>query len=94
MTDGLPSWHCHRVVKAAKVLEVMRVPGEPYVFALEGGLTVKVDEHWVQLHCMRNPEGEDYNWPSAEGGYYLEYEDGYSGWSSSLYFEKWYTRET
>ncbi len=73
---SLQLFKCHKEVRAMKI---KRVEGGPESFVLAGELKdVVVDKAWIDKHAPR--------W----GGYYVEYEDGYSSFSPAEAFEKGY----
>lgn len=96
MKEKLPRWKCHKEVNAAKILDVTRPPGDdqPYTLKLDGGISRHVDHAWCIKHCVWNPTptGAPQNLPAVVGGYFVEYEDGYSSWSPAKAFEGGYTR--
>jgi len=83
MTEELPIYKCHKLVRAAKVIQWSRAPGdeEPYVLTLDTGAVVKVP-------ASRVPANQ-----TPADGYYIRYEDGYESWSPKDVFEAGYTRE-
>lgn len=88
--DELPQWQCHKKVRAAKVIEVTREQGDnaPYSLRLEGDHVRYVDQNWAKRHGVWDP-GVDV--PKLAGGFFVEYEDGYSSWSPPEAFEAGYT---
>lgn len=93
----LPKYRCHKEVRAAKVLDVTRPPGDdqPYTLHLDGGIQRHVDHEWALKHCRWNETPEDKRqpaWPAVIGGYYVEYEDDYTSFSPAKAFEGGYTR--
>ena len=79
----LPSYACHKIVRAAKILRVdqsipclvVEIDGE------ERGLLPASEDYWARA---RNA-GET-------AGYYVLYGDGYESWSPTEAFEDGYTR--
>lgn len=105
MTDSaqMPLYQCHKKVRALKIVHVEKVPREyllhvdPRTEATAQGLQVAmasasreatetffhpivVSDEWVSKH---NPEA---------GGYYVQYDDGYTSYSPAKAFEEGYTR--
>lgn len=84
-TPELPQWKCHKIVRAARILDMVMhgnsvpLPGGATLH-LDGGAKVATDAAWVQ-RC-----------DPAVGGYYVVYEDGYTSFSPSKAFEDGYTR--
>lgn len=77
--DKMPQWKCHKLVRAAKIQEiVIRVPVAEIV--LFTGDTVTVGHDWIERH---KPE---------VGGYLIKYEDDYVSYSPTKAFEDGYTR--
>jgi hypothetical protein len=95
-SQQLPQWKCHKVVRAAKIL-TMTLPPEalqdlpnmgtnarayyPASLELEGGFTREVEAEWM----TRNRK-------TAVGGYFVEYDDGYTSYSPAHAFETGYTK--
>lgn len=80
---NLPQWKCHKVVRAAKIIDWHRLPnrpGEEFHLFLEGG-------HKKTLPSSRIPADGP-----IVGGYYVVYEDGYTSFSPAEAFEAGYTR--
>lgn len=86
----MPIYDCHKKVRALQIEEVKALIGHPQ-FSPEGSLLlifvdkgyepVKVFPDWAKKH---RPE---------PGGYYVQYEDGYTSFSPQLAFESGYTIE-
>ena len=78
----LPRYKCHKVVRAAKIELVTYGGGSitgSALLDLVGGHSRHVREEWAERH---NPEA---------GGYFVEYEDGYTSYSPAEAFEAGYT---
>lgn len=76
----LPSYLSHKVVRAAKILTIsVRTEDGTYRLALDGPAYVDVTKLWV---TQRQP---------SPGGYFVQYEDGYSSYSPAPQFEAGYT---
>lgn len=75
----LPRWKCHKEVNAAKITRVENT-SMAAVLHLEGGSSVKVDWHWLDLHR-----------PKA-GGYYVVNKEGFSSFLRAEAFEAGYAR--
>lgn len=73
---GLPKWKCHKIVQAAKIVEIKDSGG---VLVLEGCGEMDVGPQWLNRH---NPE---------VGGYYVRYRDDFSSYSPRQAFEEGYT---
>ena len=85
MSDDLPAWKCHKIVRASKITSAERAsvdPGDgaPYVVDLECGAYRVMDAGMV---ARRVPQ---------VGDYYVVYEDGYASLSPGDVFEAGYTR--
>lgn len=78
MTE-LPRWRCHKVVSAAKILEIERRSGGA-LLALEGEAIEGVSSVYMGKH---DPQ---------VGGYYVRYDDGYESFSPAEAFEAGYMR--
>lgn len=76
----LPQFRCHKVVRAAKIVAIAFLGEGLYRLALDGGVHVDVFRTWI---ANRAP---------AVGGYFVQYEDGYSSFSPAKAFEGGYTR--
>lgn len=85
---SLPEYVCHKVVRAAKIVAIGIGP-EPGVdavpsarrgvrLALEGAAHVDVSQLWMQTKSAQ------------PGGYFVQYEDGYSSFSPAKAFEEGY----
>lgn len=83
----LARYRSHKIVHAAKIMLVSN-PDESAGFeirvALEGGAWRSIDQAWIRKHC---PAGG-----TIVGGYFVEYEDGYTSWSPAKAFEEGYVR--
>jgi hypothetical protein len=85
---NLPVYQCHKKVGAAKIIDVFAgVPGStrivldtPCIEDPSVGTFVNVDADWL----ARNPK-------VSIGGYFVEYEDGYTSFSPAEPFESGYT---
>lgn len=88
-TVGLPTYRCHKVVSAGKIVKVepapngavlqCPIPGDP-----DGeSLFISVDANYLRKHG--DVKG------GMVGGYFVEYEDGYWSWSPAEAFEGGYT---
>lgn len=81
--DQLPSYTCHKVVRAAKIT-AKEWDGNFNQLRLIFGEVDKwiyVDKKWVER-----------NGPIHVGGYYVVYEDGYRSYSPSKAFENGYSK--
>jgi hypothetical protein len=87
---SLPEYVCHKVVRAAKIVAVgigpdpgpEAAPGtrRGVRLALEGAAHVDVSQQWMQ------------NKFAQPGGYFVQYEDGYSSFSPAKAFEEGYVK--
>ncbi len=74
--NGLQSWRSHKIVLAGLIESVIEGDDAEMYLELDGGDRVVSNERWM---VSRVPGGR--NDPQvAVGGYYVEYEDGYSSW--------------
>jgi hypothetical protein len=85
----LPKYKCHKVVNAAKILEINDARGgeDKKEFVLEVGKNKKgeiekssvlIFKEWIVKHEPK------------VGGYYVVYDNGYSSWSPADAFEEGY----
>ena len=80
--DMLEVYKCHKEVRAAEIARIDAVDdGYELVFVKKGGgeYTIGVTNEWTNK-----------NLPVA-GGYYVEYDDGYTSFSPKMPFEKGYS---
>ena len=79
---NLPQYKCHKIVGAAKILQLENTSwGAVLWLSLDGGpVELRVSSEYVAKH---NPQ---------VGGYYVVYEDGYESWSPADAFESGYTK--
>lgn len=78
----LPSYRCHKEVKAARITEIKNAAGDGDDVDLvlgDIGLTLRKDYLWVEKFCP------------MVGGYLVEYNDGYQSFSPASAFEDGYT---
>lgn len=75
----LPRYQCHKIVRAAKILIVVRSEGK-ISLDLDGIGAVEVSADFDAKH---HP---------THGGYLVVYEDGYQSFSPGKVFEEGYTR--
>jgi hypothetical protein len=77
---SLPEYLCHKTVRAAKIVGVALSPTPGFHrLALAGAAHVDVTRLW---YSSKAPQ---------VGGYYVQYEDGYSSYSPAEAFEQGYT---
>lgn len=78
----LPTYKCHKIVKAAKITAREADPNFGGLRLAFGdiGMWINVEQKWL-----------DRNGPIHVGGYYIVYEDGYRSFSPSKQFEAGYT---
>lgn len=82
---GMPRYVCHKEVCALKIVGVMpgRADGEgPGITLLfeDSDLRMSLDERWDSKHSPK------------EGGYLVQYKDGYLSFSPAAAFEEGYTK--
>jgi hypothetical protein len=77
--DKLPKWQSHKVVRAAKIVEVM-ADDQMVLDVKDGGRTLKV----------RPAERMFVRYRPVPGDYYVIYEDGYASISPASAFEAGY----
>lgn len=87
----LPAYVSHKRVRAARILDMVRLPDATQDVALQldlpGKPYVYVSPEWL---VKRLPAGT-----SPVGGYFVQYEGGsYTSWSPAKAFEDGYTRVT
>jgi hypothetical protein len=78
--EKLPRYRCHKVVRAAKIGEIVR--GEPNCFILPADPRLKaiiVPIEFVEKHAPQ------------PGGYFVVYDDGYQSFSPKEAFEAGYS---
>lgn len=82
---GLPQWKCHKIVGAAQITDI-----RPNTFASGWNLTLDFGDG------VAHEQFVDTDWSARHrplvGGYFVEYEDGYTSFSPAEAFEKGYTR--
>lgn len=79
---ALPEYVCHKIVRAALIVAIAFKGDNLYRLALEHSAHVDVSKLWV---TTKNPQA---------GGYFVQYEDGYSSYSPAQAFEEGYTPVT
>lgn len=79
MNQELPQYKCHKVVRAARVNDIIvDVPAS--LLLLEGGVKIGANAEWMTKHKPQI------------GGYFVQYEDGYASFSPAEAFEGGYTK--
>jgi hypothetical protein len=80
-TKQLPEYQCHKKVRAAKIMGIgYKSIDNTFTLSFDDPtLNVSVSSDWCHKH---NPEA---------GGYYVEYEDGYTSYSPAKAFEAGYS---
>lgn len=78
MLSEMPRYQCHKRVWALQISVVDEIAGELEV--LGGFQDLEVGVEWIERH---KPE---------PGGYYVQYEGGYTSYSPKEAFEAGYTR--
>lgn len=84
---NLPQYQCHKKVRAVMIDTIETNEDEPGLYGLhynvgsdgDEGSYVEVDQAYMEKH---KPQ---------EGGYYVEYENGYESYSPAEVFEAGYT---
>ncbi len=91
----LPSYSCHKVVKAAKITGADAFPEGGAVLYLDlhapdgSQVETKVTAEWLVKHA---PDGVPAYTPGTlVGGYFVAYPDGYTSWSPAKAFEEGYS---
>ena len=90
--SNLPKWQCHKIVGASRVVRILTRPPDPGM-ALEDGED-RVMRFTLQLECGDEIEkdlGFMLRHKVEIGGFYVEYEDGYSSFSPAATFISGYT---
>ena len=86
MKEQLPLYQCHKRVRAAKIVGIepcdneLRTVLHLEVPGVPSYVMERVDAAWKE----RNPK-------TALGGYFVEYDDGYTSYSTAAAFESGYT---
>lgn len=76
----LPKYRCHKEVRAARIDRMAHnTVGSNIILGLSCGATRTVSHDWFKKHAP------------AHGGYFVEYEDGYTSYSPAGAFESGYT---
>ena len=80
----MKEYQSHKIVQAAKILEIIQNPNE-FVLVLEGQSdTESVSKEWMAKHSDNQEK-------DLVGGYFITYPDGYQSWSPAESFEGGYT---
>jgi hypothetical protein len=90
----LPKWACHKVVEAAKIVDVAYAQaGFESSAKLTLNLRVGVDIEGDPVHVVIDVDGKyaEKHEPRV-GGYYVRYADGYESYSPAEAFESGYAR--
>lgn len=74
----LPSWKCHKTVRAAKIVTVEPLVGRTMLHLDGGAPTIQVSDEYMAKHSPK------------PGGYYINYDDGYESFSPAKAFEDGY----
>lgn len=82
--SNLPQWKCHKVVGASRIIRIEPEDSRPG------------DDALLRLNMLAHaPVHVKWDWLAKHepkvGGYYVEYEDGYTSFSPAEAFEKGYT---
>lgn len=81
----MPRWKCHKEVFAIKIVDIL-----PHDGATDAGFAATlVGDDGKHYHCTSEYMGKH---KPQEGGYLVEYDDGYRSWSPCKAFEEGYTR--
>jgi len=80
MLNDLPTYQCHKTVKAGKITNIIKEGDQTYVIckADNAKRAIAVSDGWLNRH---NPE---------PGGYLVDYDDGYTAYSPEMVFETGY----
>lgn len=73
---------CHKKVTATKMSNIVVASDGTATFVAEDGNTYDLEASFINKHCPVN------------GGYYVQYEDGYESFSPAAAFEAGYTENT
>ncbi|SLM63505.1 MULTISPECIES: RyR domain-containing protein [Dickeya] len=79
-TSVLPRYRCHKVVQAAKIIDVNPLDNGKSSLTLDGDILLFAERGYIEKH---NPQ---------PGGYFVLYEDGYQSYSPAAVFEAGYNR--
>lgn len=88
VTDYLPEWQCHKIVKAGKIIAIKDNADDSAMLGVAAAtaeqpdvppISVLMGDAWMVKH---NP---------SVGGYFVVYEDGYLSYSPADAFESGYT---
>lgn len=80
----LPNYRCHKVVRAAKIIEVVELtPGGAGMLHLDWNGEARTFPVTASYLARHNPK---------PGGYFVLYDDGYRSWSPAEAFEEGYRR--
>src|SRR5688572_26644697 len=82
MDDQLRVYKCHKVVRAARIVEVMLRPVSALLLDTGEGSPQFTREVPLEYLSKHSPEA---------GGYYVVYEDGYRSYSPAQAFESGYS---
>ena len=82
--EDMAEFKCHKVVRAAKVVDLVMLPNGNAGLILADGDLLELDPAFVVRHFGEAP----YQLP----GYVVRYEDGYLSWSPVKAFEEGYTK--
>ncbi len=86
----LPEYQCHKRVRAAKIADILTL-GPPTHFGnatVAAKLSFRIDGD--QFHVLVTREWMSKHQPQ-KGGYYVEYDDGYTSYSPAAAFEGGYS---
>ncbi|UCZ75334.1 hypothetical protein LHK94_20490 [Dickeya zeae] len=79
-TSVLPRYRCHKVIQAAKIIDVNLLDNGKSSLTLDGDILLFAERGYIEKH---NPQ---------PGGYFVLYEDGYQSYSPAGAFEAGYSR--
>lgn len=90
---AMPDYQSHKVVKAAKILQVVEVVGLPsFDLVLEGvEKRARIDNARVERFTPNTSSTLNARAQGLVGGYLVRYSDGYISWSPAKAFEEGYT---
>lgn len=84
----MPSYRCHKVVEAARILDVCKMDTIPsWMLTLD----LPIPKGWKSVYVRVSIEWHDRHKPET-GGYYVRYQDGYESYSPPEAFENGYKK--
>lgn len=80
-------YRSHKVVEAAKIVQVVFRSTNYEILLAPGEETVRVSDDWISRHLPADETEPGF----FVGGYFVRYADGYESWSPAEAFEEGYT---